>query len=93
MAKRKAEVLAQAPVNSSKKIKKDNIESKPNLLDDSDSTPSSEDESDGGAKLEDSGFKINAEYAKRFEYNKKREDLHKCKLKLEANYLFADVFL
>ncbi len=37
------------------------------LFDDSD------DESDGGVKLQ-----INAEYAKRFEYNKKREELSRC---------------
>lgn len=84
MAKRKADVLAQAPVNGSKKMKKGIVDSMPNLLDDSDSTSSSEDESDGGAKLENSGFKINTEYAKRFEYNKKREDLHKRKLELEV---------
>jgi protein KRI1 len=78
MAKRKADVLAQAPVNGSKKFKKDTLEIKPKLLDDSDSS-SSEDESDGGAKLEDTGFKINQDYAKRFEHNKKREELQKRK--------------
>lgn len=41
---------------------------KPSLFDDSD------DESDGGVKLQ-----INSEYAKRFEHNKKREELHRCK--------------
>lgn len=55
------------------------------LLDDS----SDDDDSDGntgGVTLEngtstseDAGFKINAEYARRFEYNKKREELQKCK--------------
>ena len=35
--------------------------------------PDSDDESDGGVKL-----KINSEYAKRFEHNKKREELHRC---------------
>lgn len=35
----------------------------------------SEDESDGGVKLQ-----INSEYAKRFEHNKKREELHRCEL-------------
>ncbi len=40
---------------------------KQTLFDDSD------DESDGGVKLQ-----INAEYAKRFEHNKKREELHRC---------------
>jgi protein KRI1 len=78
MAKRKADVLTQAQsLNGSKKVKHEVIKSKPKLLDDSDSSSASEDESDGGAKLEDPGFKINQEYAKRFEHNKKREELHK----------------
>ncbi len=34
----------------------------------------SDDESDGGVKLQ-----INSEYAKRFEHNKKREELHRRK--------------
>lgn len=38
------------------------------LFDDSD------DESDGGVKLQ-----VNSEYAKRFEHNKKREEMHRCK--------------
>ena len=50
-----------------------------NLLVSSDSESSSEDESEGGgALLEDESFKINEEYAKRFEHNKKREELHRC---------------
>jgi protein KRI1 len=76
MAKRKADTLSQAPLsNGSKKAKYEGI-NKANLLDDSDSASSS-DESDGGAKLEDPGFKINEEYAKRFEHNKKREELQR----------------
>jgi len=51
---------------------------KPNLLDDSDSASSSEDKSVGGARLEEPGFKINEGYAKRFEHNKKREELQRC---------------
>jgi len=81
MTKRKADTLSQAPsTNGSKRVKQDVITNlnKPNLLGDSDLS-SSEDESDGGAQLEGSGFKINEEYAKRFEYNKKREELHRCK--------------
>lgn len=46
---------------------KDPKASKRNLLDDSDS------ESDGGANV-DSGFKVNEEFARRFEHNKKREE-------------------
>jgi len=81
MAKRKAEILSQAlPANGSKKVKHNTPTEypKPSLLDDSDSASSSDDDSVGGAKLEQSDFKINEEYAKRFEHNKKREELRKC---------------
>ena len=81
MPKRKSETLRQLPDgNESKKAKREEIPklNKPNLLDDSDSS-SSEDESGGGASLEEASFKINEEYAKRFEHNKKREELHRCK--------------
>jgi len=81
MAKRKAENLAQEPpANGSKKAKHNKASEsiKPSLLDDSDSASSSDDDSVGGAKLEQPDFKINEEYAKRFEHNKKREELHKC---------------
>jgi protein KRI1 len=80
MPKRKAETLRQlTDGNESKKAKREEIPklNKPNLLDNTDSS-SSEDES-GGALLEEAGFKINEEYAKRFEHNKKREELHRCK--------------
>lgn len=43
------------------------------LLEDSDS-----DSEDGGAQIQDTGFKVNEEYARRFEHNKKREELHRC---------------
>jgi len=84
MAKRKAETLSQAPLlNDVKRAKHEGVTktNKPNLLDDSDSDSASpsEDESVGGAKLEEPGFKINEEYAKRFEHNKKREELQRCK--------------
>ena len=81
MPKRKAETPSQLPaVDGNKKVKSEKIAllSKPDLLDNSDSS-SSEDESGGGALLEESGFKINEEFAKRFEYNKKREELQRCK--------------
>ncbi len=81
MPKRKADTLTQVSgANGSKKAKHDTPTGKirPNLLDDSDSVNSSDDDSVGGAKLEESEFKINEEYAKRFEHNKKREELHKC---------------
>jgi protein KRI1 len=81
MPKRKADVVTQArKSNKSKKAKHSTTTErlKPNLLDDSDSTSSSEDDSVGGAKLEGPGFNINEDYAKRFEHNKKREELQKC---------------
>ncbi|RDW71228.1 hypothetical protein BP6252_07791 [Coleophoma cylindrospora] len=85
MAKRKAESSSLS--NGSKKAKHNDESipkvSKPiqpgNLLDDSDS---SEDESAGGVELE-GGFKINEEYAKRFEHNKKREELQRLEEKYE----------
>ncbi|RDW83268.1 hypothetical protein BP5796_04759 [Coleophoma crateriformis] len=85
MAKRKAESSSLS--NGSKKAKHNDESipkvSKPiqpgNLLDDSDS---SEDESAGGVEL-DGGFKINEEYAKRFEHNKKREELQRLEEKYE----------
>lgn len=78
MAKRKAEALSGAPArDGSKRIKTSSpvAETKANLLDDSDSASSSDD-SEGGVKveLEEPGFSVNQEYAKRFEYNKKREE-------------------
>jgi protein KRI1 len=48
---------------------------KTKLLDDSDSEQ--EFHSAQQSPAED-GFKINEEYARRFEHNKKREELHKC---------------
>jgi protein KRI1 len=78
MAKRKAESLAQGkPENESKKAKRAEPTKvqKQSLMDDSDA---SSDESMGGVKLEEPGFKINEEYAKRFEHNSKRAELHRC---------------
>ncbi|KAG6011592.1 hypothetical protein E4U43_008223 [Claviceps pusilla] len=49
--------------------------SKRNLMDDSDSDFDSD---EGGAQLDNSGLKVNEEYARRFEYNKKREERQKC---------------
>jgi hypothetical protein len=72
MGKRKADTLNQASlVNGSKKAK---LEERRNILSGSDSES---DKSDGGAKLE-TEFKINADYAKRFEHNKKREERQRC---------------
>lgn len=50
------------------------------LFDDSDNNSSSDDDQDnGGAAL--GGLKVNEEYAKRFEHNKKREELHRLQEK------------
>jgi protein KRI1 len=79
MAKRKAESLTPGkPENGTKKAKhaEPTKINKQSLLDDSDA--SSDDESMGGVKLEEPGFKINEEYAKKFEHNSKRAELHRC---------------
>lgn len=85
MPKRKAEaVIATSSSNGRKKIKAESHQKTPlqkssNLLDDSDSDSNSDNESeDGGVPLEETDFKINAEFARRFEHNKKREELQKC---------------
>ncbi|KAI0383015.1 Krr1-domain-containing protein [Hypomontagnella monticulosa] len=52
---------------------------RPKLFDDSD------DESDGGVKLQ-----INAEYAKRFEHNKKREEMHRLEEKYKSRQTNGD---
>ena len=75
MAKRKAESLTHGrSENGVKKVKHGEAPKKSNLLDDSDSA-SSDDESVGGVKLGEPEFKINKEYARRFEHNSKREEL------------------
>ncbi|KAK3990579.1 KRI1-like family C-terminal-domain-containing protein [Cladorrhinum sp. PSN332] len=55
------------------------IEPKKSLFDDS---SSEDDQEDGGATL---GLKVNEEYARRFEHNKKREELHRLQEKYGAN--------
>lgn len=52
-------------------------QSKRNLLDDSDS-----ESDDGGAPVKET-FKVNEEFARRFEHNKKREDKHRCKYRFQ----------
>ena len=86
MSKRKTDILGGiSSSKDSKKAKHDlsnstELKRAPNLLIDSDSESSSDNESDfGGAPLEEKSFKINEEYAKRFEHNKKREELHRCR--------------
>ena len=55
-----------------KSILKNSTNNKAQLLDDSDS-----DSNDGGASIEDPGFTVNEDYARRFEHNKKREERHR----------------
>lgn len=62
--------------HESKKLKKYSTyeSAQPRLLDES----SSEDDSDGGVKLQESSLKVNENFAKKYEYNKKREERQKC---------------
>lgn len=90
MGKRKAEDLAveSSKNGGSKKSKLSDLkdspaperQSKMTLMDDSSSDSSSDEDGgeDGGAKLDESIFKINEDYAKRFEHNKKREEMQRC---------------
>jgi protein KRI1 len=56
----------------------DTVEKKKKLFDDASS--SEDDQEDGGAAL-----KINSEFARRFEHNKKREEVHRLEEKLKKN--------
>jgi len=64
---------------------------RPKLLNNSDSDSSSSDDDDDESEEEvqdTSDFKINTEYAKRFEHNKKREEKQRCQsTKMLANAL------
>lgn len=68
--------MAPSQPGSTKTMANDLKKSKRNLLDDSGSDSDSD---DGGAQLDNSDFKVNEEYARRFEHNKKREERQKCK--------------
>ena len=68
--------LDSLPQTKSKKAAKTE---KRNLFEDESGSSSEEDLEDGGAKLENSGLKINQEFARRFEHNKKREEIHRRK--------------
>jgi protein KRI1 len=74
--------MPPASAKSAKRAPQDDkIVSKKGLFDDS-SSSSEDDQEDGGATLGPSGeFKINEEYARRFEHNKKREELHRLQEK------------
>lgn len=59
---------------------------KKSLFDDSASSSSDDDQDDGGATLAPSAtLNINEEYARRFEHNKKREELHRLQEKYKDN--------
>ncbi|KAL2128676.1 hypothetical protein VTI74DRAFT_8850 [Chaetomium olivicolor] len=77
--------MASATTKSAKSAPKgDKIVSKKALFDDSGSS-SEDDQEDGGATLGPSAeLKINEEYARRFEHNKKREELHRLQEKYKA---------
>lgn len=57
------------------------------LAEDEGSEDDSYDSADGGAPInqDGNGFAINEEYARRFEHNKKREELHRCQSILVAS--------
>lgn len=75
MSKRKNASCSQPP-NGPKKAKLDNSMEpvKINLLDDSHSEKGSDEEN----KKREPRLKINEDYAKKFEHNRKREELHRC---------------
>ena len=82
--------LFEMPPASAKSAKRasdgDKMVSKKALFDDSSSSSSDDDQEDGGATLGPSaGLKINEEYARRFEHNKKREELHRLQEKYGAS--------
>lgn len=80
MGKRKAESeVASIKDTGSKKVKhaivdQPKVEAKQNLLD---SDSSGDEESDSGGVPLEAEFTVNKEYARRFEYNKRREELAK----------------
>ncbi|EAQ89053.1 hypothetical protein CHGG_05672 [Chaetomium globosum CBS 148.51] len=74
--------MPPASAKSAKRAPQDDkIVSKKGLFDDS-SSSSEDDQEDGGATLGPSAeLKINEEYARRFEHNKKREEMHRLQEK------------
>ncbi|POS85685.1 hypothetical protein EPUL_001757 [Erysiphe pulchra] len=83
MSKRKATMGSYSSPKDTKRFKKDiTYESaRPRLLDES----SSEDDSEGGVKLQESSLTVNENFAKKYEYNKKREERQKLEEKLSKN--------
>ncbi|OBT89683.1 hypothetical protein VE02_01846 [Pseudogymnoascus sp. 03VT05] len=88
MGKRKAESeVASVQDTGAKKIKQEiakqpKVEAKQNLLD---SDSSGDEESDSGGVPLEAEFTVNKEYARRFEYNKKREELAKLEEKYQKD--------
>ncbi|KFY25193.1 hypothetical protein V493_04774 [Pseudogymnoascus sp. VKM F-4281 (FW-2241)] len=88
MGKRKAESeVAAVKDTGAKKIKHEiadqpKVEAKQNLLD---SDSSGDEESDSGGVPLEAEFTVNKEYARRFEYNKKREELAKLEEKYQKD--------
>ncbi|KFY07681.1 hypothetical protein V492_06929 [Pseudogymnoascus sp. VKM F-4246] len=88
MGKRKAESeVASVEDTGAKKVKhavvdKPKVEAKQNLLD---SDSSGDEESDSGGVPLEAEFTVNKEYARRFEYNKKREELAKLEEKYQKD--------
>ncbi|KAG5979587.1 hypothetical protein E4U55_004997 [Claviceps digitariae] len=74
--------MAPSQSSAAKAVALNPKKSKRNLMDDSDSDSDSD---EGGAQLDTSGFKVNEEYARRFEYNKKREERQKLEEKYSAD--------
>ncbi|AEO57501.1 hypothetical protein MYCTH_2303724 [Thermothelomyces thermophilus ATCC 42464] len=84
--------MAPAPVKGAKNPEAESQDDKPvpkkSLFEDSDSSGSEDDQEDGGATLGTSAeLKINEEYARRFEHNKKREELHRLQEKYKSSGL------
>ncbi|KAK4193660.1 KRI1-like family C-terminal-domain-containing protein [Podospora australis] len=82
--------MAPASAKGGSSSKSDKIPSKKALFDDDSSSSSSEDDQeDGGATLGPAAtsaqLKINEDYARKFEHNKKREELHRLQEKYGEN--------
>lgn len=91
--KRKADSLgADTNIGDAKKVKQEQVTSKQfgsgNLLD----SDSGSDDEAGGALVDGGDFKINEDYAKRFEYNKKREERSRCMSLLCAHEIILMMF-
>ncbi|KAL2155933.1 hypothetical protein VTH82DRAFT_675 [Thermothelomyces myriococcoides] len=83
-----APASAKGAKNREAEPKDDKPVPKKSLFEDSDSSGSEDDQEDGGATLGNSvELKINEEYARRFEHNKKREELQRLQEKYKSTGL------